>query len=96
MPDQIAVQVKYTVTEGKFNFTDALYYDYNSYPSVPKATIDAQKQARFDAWKIELAKPKPPVDLDAAITEAQKQADYWAAQKQSYQEQKAAQSGGGK
>lgn len=96
MADTVNIQVKYTITEGKLSFTDALYYDLAEYPSTPKATIDAQKQARFDTWKIEIAKPQPPIDYNLAIAEAQKQADYWAAQKQSYQEQKAAQSGGGK
>lgn len=91
--DEINVQVKYTITEGKLSFTDALYYDLDDYSSIPKATIDAQKQERFDAWKAELAKPKPPIDLDQALLDCQAQIDYYTAQKASYQAQKTAQGG---
>ena len=93
--DEVRVMVKFTTTEGKLSYTDALYYDYDSYASVPKPTIDAAKQARFNAWKTELAKPQPPIDLDAAILDCQKQIAYYTQQKADYTAQKA-ELGGGK
>lgn len=94
MQDEIKVMVKFTTTEGKLSFTDALYYDLAAYPSIPKATITADKQARFDAWKVEIAKPQPPIDLDKAILDCQAQIDLLTQQKASYQAQKTAQGGG--
>lgn len=87
--------VKFTITEGDKTFTDALYYDLGAYPSIPKQTIEAAKQGRFDNWKIEIAKPQPPIDLDKAIADCQAQIDFLIQQKASYQTQKAS-SGGGK
>ncbi len=96
MQDEIKVMVKFTITEGKLSYTDALYYDLAIYPSIPKATIDSAKQSRFDTWKTELAKPHPPLDIDKTIADIQTQIDLLTQQKAAYQQQKQAQGGGAK
>lgn len=93
MQDEVKVMVKFTTTDGKLSFTDALYYDLAEYPNIPKATITAEKQARFDSWKTEIAKPKPPVDVDKALLDCQAQIDYYTQLKASYQAQKTSQGG---
>lgn len=95
MSDQIKVQILFTITEGTLTYTDALYYDYATYSSVKQSDIDAAKQARFNTWKAEIAKPRPPLDVDKAIADAQKQIDYYTQLKADYTAQKQS-SGGGK
>jgi hypothetical protein len=93
MADQIKVQHVFTLTDSKGrSYTDALYYDYSTYPTVKQSDIDTAKQARLSAWNTELAKTPPPIDLDLAIAESQKQIDYYTQLKADYTAQK----GGGK
>lgn len=95
MSDQIKVQCTFTIKEGKLTYTDALYYDYATYSSVNQSDIDTAKQARFMAYKTEIAKPQPVLDVDRAIADCQAQIDYYTTQKAEYTAQKQA-SGGAK
>ncbi len=93
MADQIKVQYVFTLTDSKGrSYTDALYYDYTTYPTVKQSGIDLAKQARLTAWNTELAKTPAPIDVDQAIVDAQKQIDYYTQLKADYTAQK----GGGK
>lgn len=92
MNDEVKVMVKFTATEGKLSYTDALYYELVDYSSIPQKTIADTKQARFDAWKAEIAKPQPPLDIDKALVDCQSQIDFYTQLKADYTAQK----GGGK
>ncbi len=93
MADQIKVQYVFTLTDSKGrSYTDALYYDYVTYPTVKQSDIDTAKQARLTAWNTEISKTPPPLDVDQALLDCQKQIDYYTEQKAIYTAQK----GGGK
>ena len=86
--DQVKVQYVFTVTEGKTSYTDAIYYDLDTYSSITPQEKEAQKQVRFAAYKAELAKTPPPIDLDRAIADCQIQIDFYTQQKADYTAQK--------
>lgn len=83
----VNVQVRFTIhdNESGMDFTDALYYPLASWP-VPDAQVEADKQARFAAWKEAVSAPTPevvpdtPEDRRAQATDLAQRAQDLAAQ----------------
>jgi hypothetical protein len=49
--DSIQIQVRFTID----NYSDALYYTLDEWPSVTPERIETDKQARYDDWVTRIA-----------------------------------------
>ena len=61
MTDKIAIQVRFSKQTEIGEYNDALYYTQAEYATLAPAIIEAEKQARVDAWVNAVKNAPPPV-----------------------------------
>ena len=61
MADSIFIQVRFTLTQKDQTLNDALFYDQATYNALTPQQLQADKQARFDAWQKAINTPPPVV-----------------------------------
>lgn len=45
------VEVRFTISEGDFTYSDALYFSPEEYAQLSGAMLQSLQRARFDSWK---------------------------------------------
>ncbi len=72
MPDKIMIQVRFSKQTSIGEYNDALYYTQAEYASIAPAVVEAEKQARVDAWMNAVKNAPPPVEPTKEELQAQK------------------------
>lgn len=69
---QVFVQVRFTVTDGEHEYTDALYFTPEEHAALSPRDLAERQAARFDNWKAIVT--APPIELKPEEQAAQKAA----------------------
>lgn len=58
--DIVMRQIKFTIEDQGYSFTDALFLTEEEFTSISSAELDALKQARFNNWLSHIQNPTQP------------------------------------